>query len=203
MPHPTKLGNPAVVGLAGFGITTLVLQLHNLGLCGIAPVAALGLIFGGGAQLFAGFQEMKLGNNFGFCAFTGYGAFWITFVLILLNKRFGVFPVEHHDVTWFLMAFTLFTAILWVASLKVSKTVATIFTLLLIGFILLDLEHFGVPGLKKVASIELILCALAALYGMAQAVYADIFGPDAGVLSALPFWKSDRVFRDYQPNSRD
>lgn len=203
MSHTSKLGNPAVVGLAGFGLTTLVLQLHNLGLCGIAPVLALGLVFGGAAQLFAGFQEMKMGNNFGFCAFTGYGAFWICFVLIQISKRYGIFVLETHDVTWFLMAFTLFTAILWIASLRVSSTVAVIFTLLLIGFILLDLEHFGVPGLKKVAAIELILCALAALYGMAQAVYADIFGPDASVLSALPFWKSDRVFRDYQPTSRD
>ncbi|HOD33718.1 MAG TPA: GPR1/FUN34/YaaH family transporter, partial [Holophaga sp.] len=56
-----KLGNPAVVGLAGFGLTTLVLQFHNLGLCGLGPVFALAVIFGGAAQLYAGFQEMKVG----------------------------------------------------------------------------------------------------------------------------------------------
>lgn len=66
-----KYGNPAVVGLAGFASTTLVLQLHNLELCGIAPVIALGMVYGGGAQLIAGFMEMALGNNFGFCAFAG------------------------------------------------------------------------------------------------------------------------------------
>ena len=173
-----KLGNPAVVGLAGFGLTTLVLQFHNLGLCGLGPVFALAVIFGGAAQLFAGFQEMKVGNNFGFCAFTGYGAFWISFALILVSKRYGIFPAEGNDVGWFLIAFTLFTAILWGASLRIHKAMAVTFTLLLIGFILLDLEHFGFPGLKTLAAVELILCALSALYMMAHVIYLDLAGKD-------------------------
>lgn len=63
-----KLGNPAVVGLAGFGLTTMMLQFHNVGWMGIGPVIWLGLIFGGFAQMVAGLQEMKSGNNFGYCA---------------------------------------------------------------------------------------------------------------------------------------
>ncbi len=173
-----KLANPAVVGLAGFGLTTLVLQLHNLGLCGLGPVFALAVVFGGGAQIFAGFQEMKVGNHFGFCAFTGYGAFWISFALLLLCKRFGVFPVEGNDVGWFLVTYTAFTVILWVASMRISKGHFTIFSLLLIGFILLDLEHFGFPGLKTIAALELILCAFAALYGMAHVIFQDLAGRD-------------------------
>ena len=83
-----KLGNPAVVGLAGFGLTTLLLQLHNLGLCGLGPVVAMGYIFGGLAQMVAGFLEQKTGNNFGFAAFTSYGAFWIGLGIIwILNHR--------------------------------------------------------------------------------------------------------------------
>ncbi len=66
-----KLGNPAVVGLAGFALTTFVLQLHNLNVCGIGPVIALGLVFGGASQLIAGLLEMAMGNSFGFAAFTG------------------------------------------------------------------------------------------------------------------------------------
>jgi uncharacterized protein len=173
-----KSGNPAVVGLAGFGLTTLLLQFHNLGLCGLAPVLAVGLVFGGLAQLFAGFQEMKVGNNFGFCAFTGYGAFWIAFVLLQVSKRYAIFPVDASDVGWFLVAYTLFTAILTVGALRVSRGLATIFVLLLVGFVLLDLEHFGFPGLKTIAALELIACALAALYGMAHAVLMDAFGRD-------------------------
>jgi hypothetical protein len=161
-----KLANPSVV------------QLHNLGLCGLGPVFALAVVFGGGAQIFAGFQEMKMGNHFGFCAFTGYGAFWISFALLLLCKRFGVFPVEGNDVGWFLVAYTAFTLILWLASMRVSKGHFTIFSLLLIGFILLDLEHFGFPGLKTVAALELIGCAIAALYGMAHVIFQDLAGRD-------------------------
>ena len=173
-----KLANPAAVGLAGFGLTTLVLQFHNLGLCGLGPVVALAIVFGGLAQLMAGFQEMKVGNTFGFCAFTGYGAFWLAFALILLGKRYGVFPSEGNDMGWFLVAYTAFTAVLWGISLRISKGLAVIFTLLLAGFVLLDLEHFGFPGMKPVAAVELIACALAALYGMAHAVVLDVTGRD-------------------------
>ena len=75
--HNAKLGNPAVVGLAGFGLTTLLLQFHNLGICELGPILVMGFIFGGLAQLIAGLMEQKTGNNFGFAASTSYGAFWI------------------------------------------------------------------------------------------------------------------------------
>ena len=69
-----KLGNPAVVGLAGFGLTTLLLQIHNICLLGIGPVLAMGFVFGGLAQMIAGFMEQRVGNNFGFSAFVAYGS---------------------------------------------------------------------------------------------------------------------------------
>jgi len=173
-----KLGNPAVVGLGGFGLTTLVLQFHNLGLCGIGPVFALAVVFGGLAQLVAGFQEQKMGNNFGFCAFTGYGSFWISFAVILLGNRYKIFESSPKDVGFFLVAFTLFTLILWIASLKVHKAMFVTFSLLLVGFILLDLAHFGFPAMTKVAGVELIFCALSALYMMAHVIFLDVFGRD-------------------------
>jgi uncharacterized protein len=173
-----KPGNPAVVGLAGFGLTTLLLQFHNLGWCEIGPVFALAVVFGGGAQLVAGFQEQRTGNNFGFCAFTGYGAFWLSFALILLGNRTRVFESSPRDIGCFLLAFTLFTSILWVASLKVHKAMFTTFTLLLLGFVLLDLAHFGFPAMTRVAGVELILCALSALYMMAHILFLDVFGRD-------------------------
>jgi uncharacterized protein len=174
----TKQGNPAVVGLAGFGLTTLVLQFVNVGWAGPGPVLALALIFGGLTQLVAGFQEMKTGNNFGYCAFTGYGAFWIAFALILLGKRFDIYKSSDTDIAWFLVAFTLFTAILWIGSLRVSKALAVTFTLLLIGFILLVIGHFFDPFINKIAGYELMLCAFSAWYIMAHIVYLDVAGRD-------------------------
>jgi succinate-acetate transporter protein len=173
-----KLGNPAVVGLAGFGLTTLMLQFHNVGWMGLGPVIWLGLIFGGMAQLIAGLQELKTGNNFGYCAFTGYGSFWISLALMLLGNNLNIFVLSKTDIGWFLVAWTAFTAILWIGSMRVSAALGLTFTLLLIGFVLLDLAHFGFPGLTVVAGYELMACAAMAWYIMAHLIFADVFGRD-------------------------
>ncbi|HRV93822.1 MAG TPA: acetate uptake transporter [Anaerolineae bacterium] len=173
-----KIGNPAVVGLAGFGLTTLILQFHNVGWAGIGPVVWLALVFGGGAQLIAGLQEMKTGNNFGYSAFTAYGAFWIALGLLLLGNNFGIFTASTTDIGWFLVAFTLYTVIMWIGSMRTNGALAFTFTLLLAGFILLDLAHFGFPQLTVIAGYELMVCALGAWYVMAHIIFKDLWGYD-------------------------
>ena len=173
-----KLGNPAVVGLAGFGMTTLLLQFHNVGLAGIGPVVYAGLIFGGLAQMIAGLQEQKCGNNFGYTAFTSYGCFWISLCGILLGNKYDVFKTSLTDLGWFLVAWTLFSCILWVGSLRISKAMAACFTSLLIGFALLDLAHFGFPELTFYAGLDLMVCAGLAWYMMAHLILADLYGRD-------------------------
>ena len=180
----TKLGNPAVVGLAGFGLTTLTLQLANLGWIGVAPVVWLGLIFGGGAQLVAGLMEFKCGNNFGFAAFTGYGAFWISLSLMLifgtntaLTKNFSALALGPHDVGFFLVGWTIFTAILLVGAMRRNTALSIVFLTLLLGFIGLDLKELaGMASAGTFAYWDLIVCAFSALYLMAADVYADM-GP--------------------------
>lgn len=171
-----KLGNPAVVGLGGFGLTTLLLQFHNLELCGLGPVVAMGFIFGGLAQMIAGFMEQKMGNNFGFAAFSAYGSFWIGLGIIWMLNYFQIYTSSGTDVGFYLIAWTLFTVILWIGSLFIHKAMAFTFTTLLAGFILLDLVHFGFPGLKSTAAIVLIVCALAAWYMMAAIIINDVAG---------------------------
>jgi hypothetical protein len=173
-----KEGNPAVVGLAGFGLTTLVLQFHNVGWMELGPVIWLGLTFGGLAQLIAGIQEMRTGNNFGYSAFTSYGAFWIALGLMFIGSNFGWFVVSTTDVGWFLVAWTLYTAIMWVGSMRINGMLAWTFTALLTGFILLDLGHFGFPIMNVVAGYVLMVCAMMAWYVMAHIIYADVFGMD-------------------------
>ncbi len=173
-----KVGNPAVVGLAGFGLTTMMLQFHNLGWAGIGPVIWLGLVFGGAAQLVAGLQEQKCGNNFGYSAFTSYGCFWIALAGILLGNRYEVFKASSTDIGWFLVAWTGFSLILWVGSLRISKAMFACFTTLVIGFVLLDLAHFGYPELTAVAAWDLMVCALLAWYMMAHVILGDLFGRD-------------------------
>jgi len=167
-----------VVGLGGFGLTTLVLQFHNVGWMGVGPVIWLGLIFGGLAQMMAGFQEMKTGNNFGYCAFTGYGCFWISLALLLIGNQFKIYPSSGTDIGWFLVGWTLFTAILWIGSMRISGALGLTFTLLLTGFILLDLAHFGMESLEVVAGYVLMATAFSAWYIMAHIIFADTFGRD-------------------------
>ena len=171
-----KMCNPAVVGLAGFGLTTLMLQLHNLELVGLGPVIWLGLVFGGLAQFIAGLQEMKTGNNFGYCAFTSFGAFWIALCAMLLAGQFGIMKPSPTDVGWYLVAWTLLTSILWVGSWRIHSAMAWTFTLLMVGFVLLDLGHFGFPVLNTVAAYVLIGCALAAWYMMARIILNELYG---------------------------
>ena len=189
-------GNPAVVGLAGFGMTTLILQFHNLGWCGVGPVLALAFAFGGAAQLIAGYQEFKCGNNFGYSAFVSYGAFWISLGIIWMLNYFQVYTLSTADIGFFLVVWTLYTAMMWFAALRIHGAMASTFTLLLIGFIGLDLVHFGFPALKTPTSLVLILCALNAWYMMAAAIYAQVFGRQILPLgkpwiSAAPRWVAE------------
>ncbi len=176
-----KIGNPAVVGLAGFGMTTLILQFHNLGWVGLGPVLWLGILFGGGAQLIAGLLEFRTGNNFGFCAFTAYGAFWIALCFYLIfgtNKElielYPVLKMTAHDLGIFLLMWTLFTGVLFIASMKHNGVLAWIFLTLFLGFVGLDFKELaGSQMLGTLAAWDLILCALLAWYLMAHVIFAE------------------------------
>ena len=177
-PAAPKLGNPAVVGLAGFGITTFMLQLHNIGVAGLGPVIWLGVFMGGLAQFIAGYQEQKMGNNFGYCAFTAYGAFWISLCAILIGNKYDLFTASRTDIGYYLVAWTLFTTILLVGSIKIHKAMFLTFLTLWAGFVLLDLAHFGYPEMTVWAGYDLIVCAGLAWYMMAHVIYLDLFGRD-------------------------
>ena len=179
-------GNPAVVGLAGFGITTMLLQFHNVGWCDVGPIIAMAFVFGGLAQLIAGYYEFHVGNNFGFSAFCSYGAFWIALGVIFMFNHFNIYHSSTSDVGWFLISWTLYTFIMWIPAMRINGGLAVVFTLLLIGFILLDIAHFGYPQFTVIAGYELMACALAALYMMCHALYANVFGRD--VLPAGKPW---------------
>ena len=182
-----KIGNPAVVGLAGFGTSTLVLQLHNLGVIGIEPVVWLGLIFGGLAQMIAGFQEQKTGNNFGYSAFTSYGAFWIALCLILIGNEMDFYETSRADLGWFLGVWGVYTLIMFFGAIRIHTAMALTFLTLASGFFLLAVGHItDTAWLDKVAAIDLIVCALCAWYMMASIILNDVYGRK--VLGVGPPW---------------
>ena len=167
-----KLGNPAVVGLAGFGATTLLLQFHNLGWASGSVVMWMAVAFGGLAQLIAGFMEFKTGNNFGFAAFSTYGAFWLALAAILGTA--GKLGISTKDIGWFLLIFTGLTFIYFIGAMKQHTAISIVFLTLLLGFIGLDISHLGGPAVfTKIAAWDLIVCALSAWYLMAHVVLGD------------------------------
>jgi succinate-acetate transporter protein len=167
--------NPAAVGLGAFGATTLLLQLHNLGFIGSAVVMWMAFFFGGLAQLIAGFQEFQTGNNFGFAAFTTYGAFWIGLGGIFLSLNMNLFNITGEDVGCYLVIFTLLTAIYLIGAMKQNAALAVVFLTLLIGFILLDIHFFsGVKIWLTIAGAELIICALSAWYLMSHVILTPL-----------------------------
>ena len=172
-----KFGNPAVVGLAGFSMTTLVLQFHNVGwMPSLGPVLVLGLIFGGMAQLIAGFQEQKMGNNFGYSAFVSYGAFWIGLALIFFMNNAGIYKSSTQDVGWYLFAWMIYTMVMLIASLRIHTMMIFTFFTLFLGFALLVIGHFGDPIWNKVAGYELMVCAGSAMYMMLATILNDLAG---------------------------
>jgi len=83
------LANPAPLGLMGFGMTTVLLNLHNAGFFALGSmILAIGIFYGGIAQIIAGILEYKKGNTFGMTAFTSYGLFWISLVALLIMPKF-------------------------------------------------------------------------------------------------------------------
>jgi uncharacterized protein len=169
------LANPAAVGLAGFGATTLLLQFANLGLISTGPVMWLALFFGGLAQLIAGFQEFKTGNSFGFAAFVTYGAFWMAKAGMYLNNVLaknttsGFVAITGVETGWFYVVFTILTAIYFIGAMKQSGALSFVFLTLLLGFIGLDIGHLAeIKAIDTLAAWILIVCGGSALYLMAH-----------------------------------
>ncbi|MDD5095841.1 MAG: acetate uptake transporter [Dehalococcoidia bacterium] len=176
MSEGTKIGNPAAVGLAGFGGATLLLQFANLGWCGDGIVVCCAIFFGGLAQLIAGLQEFRTGNNFGYAVFATYGAFWMALAGILICLLNGWLGITAKDVGYFMVVFSVLTFMYFIGSLMISRAHAFTFFTLLLGFIFLDIFFLGSgsSAFKKVGAVVLIVCACSAWYMMMHVVLADL-----------------------------
>ncbi len=183
MSEGTKLvdttANPAPLGLLGFGTTTVLLNLHNAGLITLSSVIlAMGVFYGGMAQVFAGWMEWKKGNTFGTVAFTSYGLFWLTLVfLIVMPKWGGINPADEGGMIAYLFLWGLFTFVMWIATFKHNKALQVVFFTLFILFWLLALgDATGNATLKTFTGWEGIVCGLSAIYLAFAQVLNETFG---------------------------
>ncbi len=174
------MANPAPLGLLGFAMTTIMLNLHNAGIMSLnATVLALGIFYGGLAQVMVGAMEYKNGNSFGTLAFTSYGFFWISLVAIwtLPNMGLGVKAATAGDMSWFLLLWGLFSLFLFIGTLKMNRVTQFVFGSLTLLFMMLALaDATGIENVKIAAGYVGIICGLSAMYsGMAQ-VLNEVYG---------------------------
>ncbi|MBZ5575788.1 MAG: acetate uptake transporter [Acidobacteriia bacterium] len=162
-----KTANPAPLGLMGFGMTTVLLNIHNAGFFPInSMILAMGVFYGGLIQILAGLLEYKRGNTFATTAFTSYGAFWLTLVGLILAPKFGwAEATPAAFMGWYLFLWGLFTFCMFFGTLRGSRGLQVVFLSLTVLFILLALRDWtGSAVIGQIAGLEGIACGLSAIY---------------------------------------
>jgi len=170
-------GNPAPLGLLGFGMTTVLLNLHNAGFYELnSMILAMGICYGGTAQIVAGIMEWRKGNTFATTAFLSYGLFW--FSLVTLIRLGWASPSNDTAMAAYLAMWGLFTGVMFIATLRLNRALQVVFVTLTILFFLLAIGDYtnASVGFKQFTGYEGIFCGFSAIYaGLAQ-VLNEIFG---------------------------
>ena len=188
-----KLANPAPLGLLGFGMTTVLLNIHNAGLYPLGSmILAMGLVYGGLAQVLAGVMEFKKGNTFGTLAFSSYGLFWWSLVILLLLPNFTLLspavtaPNDTAMAAYFFM-WGMFTLLMFFGTLKTNRALQFVFSSLVVLFFLLTavrLTGNTEPLLLTITGIEGIICGASAVYTGIAEVLNEVY--DRTVLPLCP-----------------
>ena len=166
--------NPAPLGLLGFGTTTVLLNLHNAGFFELnSMILAMGLCYGGTAQVIAGIMEWKKGNTFATTAFISYGFFWISLVtLVVLPKIIpSLIPANETAMAAYLAIWGLFTAVMFLGTFRLNRALQVVFGTLTILFFLLAIGDYTAASanFKHATGYEGLVCGFAAIYtGLAQ-----------------------------------
>ncbi|HTX61583.1 MAG TPA: acetate uptake transporter [Methanobacterium sp.] len=166
--------NPAPLGLIAFGLTTVLLNFHNAGFYPLSSmILAMGLTYGGTAQIIASAMEYRNGNTFATVAFASYGLFWWSFAVLLMLPKLGLAAApDEASLVAYLFMWGLFTAVMFIATLKLSRGLQAIFATLAILFFLLALgDYTGNTTITIIAGYEGILTGLIATYvGLAEVI---------------------------------
>ena len=171
--------NPGPLGLLAFGMTTVLLNLHNAGFFELnSMILAMGIFYGGIAQIIAGILEAKKNNTFGLTAFCSYGLFWLTLVaLILLPKHDLIGATSTGGMAAYLIMWGIFTGLLFIGTLKLNRALQVVFATLTILFFLLAISELsGSAALGKFAGYEGIICGGSAIYAGVAALLNEVYG---------------------------
>lgn len=189
MADDIKLANPAVLGLTCFGLTTMLLNLHNAGLFKMdSTILGMGFFVGGFAQVIAGALEFRKGNTFGMTAFTAYGTFWIALAFAVIVKPMWLTSVglesSGKGLAWFLFLWGVFTVFMTIGTFRINRVLQFVFITLVVLFFMLAIGiGWELSGVVKAAGVVGIFTGAAALYlAMAENIN-EIF-----CKTVLPIW---------------
>jgi len=170
--------NPAPLGLLAFGLTTVLLNIHNAGHYELnSMILAMGIFYGGMAQIIAGIMEWKKNNTFGTTAFTSYGLFWLTLVGLLLMPSLGLGTATSKVAfaAYFFM-WGLFTFVMFIGTLRINRALQVVFlTLTILFFLLAARDYFGSAAIGTLAGYEGIICGLSAIYAALAQVLNEVY----------------------------
>jgi hypothetical protein len=143
-------------------------------------IMGMGIFVGGIAQVIAGIEEWKKNNTFGATAFTAYGSFWLSLVAIWLLPKSSIGDGLKSDevaMGFYLLLWGIFTAFMFIGTLRINKALQTVFGSLVILFLLLAAGDFtGIKGLKVIAGYEGIFCGFSAIYACAAQILNEVYG---------------------------
>ena len=172
------MANPAPLGLMGFGVTTVLLNISNAGYFPLdIMILAMGIFYGGFAQIVAGALEFRKGNTFGTTAFLSYGFFWLSFAFLLLlpGLHLGAAP-SSGSLSAYLFMWGLFTVLMFAGTLKLSGALMVVFgTLAILFFLLAAGAYTGNSTINTAAGYEGIICGLSAVYASIANVLNEVY----------------------------
>jgi succinate-acetate transporter protein len=176
-----KTANPAPLGLMGFGFTTVLLNLMNARLLdtdALGMILPMGIFFGGLAQIIAGLLEEKHGNTFGTVAFTSYGCFWLSFVAMNILPKMGLSTAASPlSVSAYLAVWGIFTALMFMGTLKANRALQLVFASLAVLFFVLAIgDYTGIETIRIIGGYEGILCGFSAVYLATAEVLNEAYG---------------------------
>ncbi len=176
--------NPAALGLAGFGLNTVLLQIHNIGWIESTLPIIYGFFWGGIAQIIAGLIDARRGDTSGLTAFTSYGLFWLGLSFSFLLQWLGLVTLDGPGIAWLFVCWGIFTGYMTIGTLKISAVHIFVFATLTVLFFLLAAHFFGaLPAI--VPGVEGILCGAAAAYGSAAVVVNSKYGREVLPMGTL------------------
>jgi len=181
--------NPAPLGLMGFGMTTVLLNIHNAGFFPMdVMILSMGIFYGGLAQVIAGIMEFRKNNLFGLTAFTSYGLFWLSLVFILIFQGGGVRTLDTGFLGWYFLMWGVFTGYMFLGTLTKNRALQVLFASLTILFIMLAIRDWtGTTGwFADLTGWEGIFTGASAIYLAAAEVLKDSYGREILPIGEIP-----------------